>query len=89
MSARVRKGAVFAMVMIVGLVCVGQTAAHEQETYNVVVVAEGPMPANITDSDFVQGNAVVFRMKDTSENASIRISKRSIFSEFTRFHKPN
>ncbi|DAC32943.1 MAG TPA: hypothetical protein HA356_01795 [Candidatus Poseidoniaceae archaeon] len=74
MSGRVRKGAVFAMVMFVGLVCVGQTAAHEQETYNVVVVAEGPMPANITDSDFVQGNAVVFRMKDTSENASIRIS---------------
>ena len=62
------------MVMVVGLACMGQTAAHEQETYNVIVVADGPMPANITDSDFVQGNAVVFRMKDTSENASIRIS---------------
>jgi hypothetical protein len=49
-------------------------SAHEQETYNVIVVADGPMPANITDSGFVQGNAVVFRMKDTTENASIRIT---------------
>ena len=74
MSGWNHRGAVFAMMMVVGLACMGQTAAHEQETYNVIVVADGPMPANITDSDFVQGNAVVFRMKDTSENASIRIS---------------
>ena len=32
------------------------------------------MPANITDSGFVQGNIVVFRMKDTTENASIRVT---------------
>ena len=74
MSGWNRKGAVFAMVLLVGLMSVGQTTAHEQETYNVIVVADGPMPANITDTDFVQGNAVVFRMKDTTENASIRIS---------------
>jgi hypothetical protein len=60
--------ALFATAMLNGV------AAHEQETYNVIVVAEGPMPANLTDSGFVQGNAVVFRMKDTTENASVRIT---------------
>jgi hypothetical protein len=60
--------ALFATAML------GGVSAHEQETYNVIVVADGPMPANITDSGFVQGNAVVFRMKDTTENASIRIT---------------
>jgi len=60
--------ALFATAMLSGV------SAHEQETYNVIVVADGPMPANITDSGFVQGNAVVFRMKDTTENASIRIT---------------
>lgn len=61
------------MVALIGLLVASTASAHEQETYNVIVVADGPMPANITDSDFVQGNAVVFRMKDTTENASIRI----------------
>ena len=74
MSDWTRRGAAFAVVLLVGLVATGQTTAHEQETYNVILVADGPMPANITDTDFVQGNAVVFRMKDTTENASIRIS---------------
>lgn len=62
------------MVALLGLLVASTASAHEQETYNVIVVADGPMPANITDSDFVQGNAVVFRMKDTTENASIRIT---------------
>ena len=64
-------------VLVVALFATGMltgVSAHEQETYNVIVVADGPMPANITDSGFVQGNAVVFRMKDTTENASIRIT---------------
>lgn len=62
------------MVALIGLLVASTASAHEQETYNVIVVADGPMPANITDSDFGQGNAVVFRMKDTTENASIRIT---------------
>lgn len=62
------------MVALIGLLVASTASAHEQETYNVIVVADGPMPANITDSDFVQGNAVVFRMKNTTENASIRIT---------------
>ena len=59
---------------LVGLLTLTHASAHEQETYNVIVVADGPMPANITDSGFVQGNIVVFRMKDTTENASIRVT---------------
>ena len=62
------------------MLSIGTVSGHEQETYNVIVVADGPMPANITDSDFVQGNAVVFRMKDTTENASIRITLDSDLS---------
>ena len=59
---------------LIGLWFASTESAHEQETYNVIVVADGPMSANITDSDFVQGNAVVLRMKDTTDNASIRIT---------------
>ena len=58
----------------IGLLTLTHASAHEQETYNIIVVADGPMPANITDSGFVQGNIVVFRMKDTTENASIRVT---------------
>ena len=74
MPGGVRKVSALVMVALVGVLFLSGTSAHEQETYNVIVVADGPMPANITDSDFVQGNAVVFRMKDTTENASIRIT---------------
>jgi len=74
MSGGHRQFSAFLMVALIGLLVASTASAHEQETYNVIVVADGPMPANITDSDFVQGNAVVFRMKDTTENASIRIT---------------
>ncbi|MDG1537646.1 MAG: hypothetical protein P8Q85_03730, partial [Candidatus Poseidoniaceae archaeon] len=61
MPGGARKVSALVMVALVGLLFLSSTSAHEQETYNVIVVADGPMPANITDSDFVQGNAVVFR----------------------------
>jgi hypothetical protein len=74
MSGGHRQFSALLMVALLGLLVASTASAHEQETYNVIVVADGPMPANITDSGFVQGNAVVFRMKDTTENASIRIT---------------
>tara|TARA_B100001564_G_scaffold347888_1_gene349138 strand:- start:1442 stop:2164 length:723 start_codon:yes stop_codon:yes gene_type:complete len=74
MSGGHRQFSAFLMVALIGLLVASTASAHEQETYNVIVIADGPMPANITDSGFVQGNAVVFRMKDTTENASIRIT---------------
>ena len=74
MSEKGCRGVAISIVMLLGALLLGTVSAHEQETYNVIVVADGPMPANITDSDFVQGNAVVFRMKDITENASIRVT---------------
>ena len=74
MSEGGRRGVAISLAALLVVLSLGTVSGHEQETYNVIVVADGPMPANITDSDFVQGNAVVFRMKDTTENASIRIT---------------
>ena len=72
-GVRRQRGALLVAALI-GLLTLTHASAHEQETYNIIVVADGPMPANITDSGFVQGNIVVFRMKDTTENASIRVT---------------
>ena len=74
MSEGGRRGVAISLAALIVVLSLGTVSGHEQETYNVIIVADGPMPANITDSDFVQGNAVVFRMKDTTENASIRIT---------------
>lgn len=74
MSEGGRRGVAISLAALLVVLTLGTVSGHEQETYNVIIVADGPMPANITDSDFVQGNAVVFRMKDTTENASIRIT---------------
>ena len=74
MSGTRRQCGALLVAALIGLLTLTHASAHEQETYNIIVVADGPMPANITDSGFVQGNIVVFRMKDTTENASIRVT---------------
>ena len=74
MSGVRRQCGALLVATLIGLLTLTHASAHEQETYNITVVADGPMPANITDSGFVQGNIVVFRMKDTTENASIRVT---------------
>lgn len=74
MSGVRRQCGTLLVAALIGLLTLTHASAHEQETYNIIVVADGPMPANITDSGFVQGNIVVFRMKDTTENASIRVT---------------
>ena len=74
MSGVRRQCGALLVTALIGLLTLTHASAHEQETYNIIVVADGPMPANITDSGFVQGNIVVFRMKDTTENASIRVT---------------
>ena len=74
MSGVRRQCGALLVAALIGLLTLTHASAHEQETYNIIVVADGPMPANITDSGFVQGNIVIFRMKDTTENASIRVT---------------
>ena len=41
--------------------------AHEQETLNVILVEEEARPGNVSDSAFVEGNGIVFRMRDNTE----------------------
>ena len=45
--------------------------AHEQKTMTVILVEDGSVNGNITDAAFVQGNALWFRMEDSSANASL------------------
>ena len=48
-------------------------SAHEQETLNVILVGDEVRPGNVTDTAFVEGNGIVFRMRDSTENASMQI----------------
>ena len=63
---------------LIGFVCLvlllPNSIAHEQETLNVIIVEDEARPGNVTDTAFVEGNSIVFRMRDNTENASMRIS---------------
>ena len=48
-------------------------SAHEQETLNVILVEDEVRPGNVTDTAFVEGNGIVFRMRDSTENTSMQI----------------
>ena len=48
-------------------------SAHEQETLNVILIDDEVRPGNVTDTAFVEGNGIVFRMRDSTENASMQI----------------
>ena len=46
-------------------------SAHEQKTLTVIVADGGVVAGNITDSAFVQGNSVWFRMEGSTENTTL------------------
>ncbi len=46
-------------------------SAHEQKTLTVIVADDGVVAGNITDSAFVQGNSVWFRMEGSTENTTL------------------
>lgn len=70
-----RKEVTGLLVVFLSLVLLAQNAvAHEQETLNVILVNDEARPGNVTDVSFVEGNGIVFRMRDSTENASMRIS---------------
>ena len=48
-------------------------SAHEQKTLTVIVADDGVVAGNITDSAFVQGNSVWFRMEGSTENTTLVI----------------
>ena len=72
MSRRVGSKALIGFLIV--LLLSPSAAGHEQETLNVIIVEDEARPGNVTDSAFVEGNSVVFRMRDNTENASMRIS---------------
>ena len=70
------RGRWFRLLMaFLSLLLLSPTAVgHEQETLNVIIVDDEARPGNVTDSAFVEGNNIVFRMRDNTENVSMRIS---------------
>ena len=48
-------------------------SAHEQETLNIILVEDNVRPGNVTDPTFVESNGLVFRMRDNTENVSMRV----------------
>ena len=48
-------------------------SSHTQQTLTVIMVDDGVVSGNITDPAFVQGNALWFRMEDSTENTSMVI----------------
>jgi len=58
-------------MMCVGLNTSPAVQAHEQKTLAVILLDDGIPSGNITDPTFVQGNAVWFRMEDSTNNTSM------------------
>ncbi len=48
-------------------------SAHEQNTYNVILIEGGVLPGNVTDPGFVEGNKIIFHMGDSTNNTSMQI----------------
>lgn len=48
-------------------------SAHEQNTYNVILIEGSVLPGNVTDPAFVEGNKVMFHMGDSTNNTSMQI----------------
>lgn len=63
----------FSAFFIAMVVLTPSVYAHEQEILNVILVDDEARPGNVTDSGFVEGNGLVFRMRDSTENASMQI----------------
>ncbi|NCG01621.1 MAG: hypothetical protein GWP25_07510 [Euryarchaeota archaeon] len=60
-------------VFITAVLLMPLASAHEQEIFNVILIEDDVRPGNITDVTFVEGNGIVFRMRDTMENTSMQV----------------
>ena len=60
-----------ALMMCVGLTVLPAAQSHEQKTLAVILLEDGIPSGNISDPTFVQGNAVWFRMEDSTENTTM------------------
>ena len=59
------------LMMCVGLTVLPAAQSHEQKTLAVILLEDGIPSGNISDPTFVQGNAVWFRMEDSTENTTM------------------
>ena len=60
-------------IFIVIVLLSPSTYAHEQEILNVILVEDEARPGNVTDTAFVEGNGLVFRMRDNTANATMQV----------------
>jgi hypothetical protein len=69
-----KEGMGFAVAaLLVAVLASSPVHAHEQQTLTIILNDEGAVVGNISDPAFVQGNAVWFKMHDTTENATMQI----------------
>ena len=59
--------------LMVTVLASGSVHAHEQQTLTIILNDSGAVVGNISDPAFVQGNALWFKMHDTTENATMQI----------------
>jgi len=71
MARTAQHGLLCALVMY--LLLAPMSTAHEQATMVVVITNEGVAPGNISDPNFLHGNALEFVMKDTTNNTTARV----------------
>ncbi len=59
---------------LIGLIILAMpVAGHELAVYTVVVNSSGPQPADIPNGSLIEGDAVWFWMKDSTENTTLEI----------------
>ena len=80
------------VTLVVMMLLVPVAQAHEQKTLTVILVEDGSVNGNISDAAFVQGNALWFRMEDSSDNASLVVqldeNMDGIYNESDDFTSP-
>lgn len=69
-----RRGRTVTLAVFLAVILLSPSVyAHEQEILNVILVEDEARPGNVSDSAFVEGNGLVFRMRDNTANASMQI----------------
>ena len=58
-------------LLLLAMLLAPVTSGHTQQTLTVILTDDGVVAGNITDPAFVQGNAVWFRMEDSTNNTSM------------------
>lgn len=73
-TAQVMRGQVQSFLvafLMASVIWMPLTQAHEQKTLTVILLEDGVASGNISDPTFVQGNALWFRMEDSTNNTTM------------------